>query len=290
MLAFPSCKAPPASHRDTITIASQGIQLRFGPAVNWQRTWRPLGQPPLALLQPAVGPIIGLMSRSAPVPVVDLWHVSAEDIGDVRLNECLRLLAPAEAARARRYVFERHRRQSIVAWGMLRKLLSKYAAVVPQSLVFGRNAYGKPHLAEPADSPIQFNMSHTDGMILYAVTRDRPIGVDVEDTQRRGGGIELARRFFAQAEVAALEALPPQAQHDAFFRFWTLKEAYTRPSGRGCRYRCRASPSHSARAARQPWPSRSRTTAARTRGSLPSCDWATGIGPPWQSGLCSGRR
>ncbi len=173
------------------------------------------------------------MSRSAPVPVVDLWHVSAEDIGDVRLNECLRLLAPAEAARARRYVFERHRRQSIVAWGMLRKLLSKYAAVAPQSLVFGRNAYGKPHLAEPADSPIQFNMSHTDGMILYAVTRDRPIGVDVEDTQRRGGGIELARRFFAQAEVAALEALPPQAQHDAFFRFWTLKEAYIKALGSG---------------------------------------------------------
>jgi 4'-phosphopantetheinyl transferase len=173
------------------------------------------------------------MSPSASVQIVDLWHVSAENIAEPRLNECLRLLAPDEAARARRYVFEQHRRQSVVAWGMLRKLLSKYTAVAPQSLVFGRNAFGKPHLVEPADSPIQFNMSHTHGIILYAVTRDCPIGVDVEDTQRRGGGIELARRFFARVEVAALETLPPQVQHDAFFRFWTLKEAYIKARGLG---------------------------------------------------------
>ena len=173
------------------------------------------------------------MASSAPVQVVHLWHVAAEDIDEPRLNECLRLLALDEAARARRYVFEQHRRQSIVAWGMLRKLLWKYTAVAPQSLVFGRNAHGKPHLVEPADSPIQFNMSHTHGMILYAVTRGCPIGVDVEDTQRRGGGMELARRFFAEAEVAALEALPPPAQHNAFFRFWTLKEAYIKARGLG---------------------------------------------------------
>ena len=116
---------------------------------------------------------------------------------------------------------------------MLRKLLSRYTAVAPRSLVFGRNAYGKPHLVEPADAPIQFNLSHTHGMILYAVTRGCPIGVDVEDLQRRSGGMELARRFFAGAEVAALEALPPQVQHDAFFRFWTLKEAYIKARGLG---------------------------------------------------------
>ena len=173
------------------------------------------------------------MSRSAPVQVVDLWHVSAENIDEPRLNECLRLLAPDEAALARADVFAQHQRQSIVAWGTLRKLLSKYTAVAPQSLVFGRNAYGKPHLVEPADTPIQFNMSHTQGMILYAVTRGCPIGVDVEDTRRRAGGMELARRFFAQAEVAALEALPTHAQHDAFFRFWTLKEAYIKARGLG---------------------------------------------------------
>ena len=33
--------------------------------------------------------------------------------------------------------------------------------------------------------------------------------------------------------MAALEALPPQVQHDAFFRFWTLKEAYIKARGLG---------------------------------------------------------
>ena len=77
-------------------------------------------------------------------------------------------------------------------------------------------------------------------MILYAVTRGCPIGVDVEDITAAEWRHGLARRFFARAEVAALEALPPQVQHDAFFRFWTLKEAYIKARGLGLRYRCRA--------------------------------------------------
>ena len=128
-----------------------------------------------------------------------------------------------------------HQRQSIVAWGTLRKLLSKYTAVVlvvarfrPQRLRQAAPARGR---AEHAD-PVQ-HVAEPQGMILYAVTRGCPIGVDVEETRRRAGGMEPVRRFFAQAEVAALQALPTHVQHDAFFRFWTLKEAYIKARGLG---------------------------------------------------------
>lgn len=77
-----------------------------------------------------------------------------------------------------------------------------------------------------------FNLSHTDGLVVLAVAR-RPIGVDVEWVARPGRTVELADRYFARAEVAALRALPEAAQRDRFFELWTLKEAYIKARGLG---------------------------------------------------------
>jgi 4'-phosphopantetheinyl transferase len=44
---------------------------------------------------------------------------------------------------------------------------------------------------------------------------------------------QLARRFFAPAEAAAVVAAPPEKQTELFFRFWTLKEAYIKALGTG---------------------------------------------------------
>jgi 4'-phosphopantetheinyl transferase len=64
--------------------------------------------------------------------------------------------------------------------------------------------------------------------MLCGVTLDRAIGVDVEDSRRRVEGPGIARRFFAPAEVRALER-----GELAFFELWTLKEAYIKARGQG---------------------------------------------------------
>jgi 4'-phosphopantetheinyl transferase len=45
--------------------------------------------------------------------------------------------------------------------------------------------------------------------------------------------LQLARRYFAPVEVEALEGLSPDEQHAAFFRLWTLKEAFVKARGQG---------------------------------------------------------
>ena len=43
----------------------------------------------------------------------------------------------------------------------------------------------------------------------------------------------MARRYFAPAEVAALERWPAEQQKQRFLQFWTLKEAYIKARGMG---------------------------------------------------------
>jgi len=43
----------------------------------------------------------------------------------------------------------------------------------------------------------------------------------------------LVKRFFSPKERAQYEALPPDQQHDAFFRGWTRKEAFIKATGKG---------------------------------------------------------
>jgi 4'-phosphopantetheinyl transferase len=57
--------------------------------------------------------------------------------------------------------------------------------------------------------------------------------VDVERLRALGNADELARRFFAPAEVAALAALPEAERLPGFYRLWTCKEAVLKATGEG---------------------------------------------------------
>ena len=66
-----------------------------------------------------------------------------------------------------------------------------------------------------------------------AFTTGAEVGVDVERLARRTATMDVARRFFAPAEVATLERVPEAAREETFFAFWTLKEAYLKARGLG---------------------------------------------------------
>jgi 4'-phosphopantetheinyl transferase len=118
---------------------------------------------------------------------------------------------------------------------MVRTVLSKYADVAPRDWRFAANEYGKPSIAAEHTKAkgVEFNLSHTEGLIVLGVTRGRALGVDVENTVPREVDLEVADRFFARTEVAALHMLPGHQQEQRFFEYWTLKEAYIKARGMG---------------------------------------------------------
>ena len=139
-----------------------------------------------------------------------------------------------ERARARRFHFERDERHFIVARGILRILLGRYMQVQPKQLVFTYNPYGKPSLDETfgCERP-RFNLAHSRGLVYYAISGSRDVGIDVEYIIPGIEVQQLAERFFSPAETDELLALPKELQLEAFFNCWTRKEAYIKARGEG---------------------------------------------------------
>jgi 4'-phosphopantetheinyl transferase len=99
---------------------------------------------------------------------------------------------------------------------------------------FTYGPHGKPALAgKNASSRISFNLSHSFGLAVYAFSKGRDLGIDVEHVQPESAGEDIARRFFSPREVGDLRSLPPEARTEAFFLCWTRKEAYIKALGTG---------------------------------------------------------
>jgi 4'-phosphopantetheinyl transferase len=129
---------------------------------------------------------------------------------------------------------ERQRTEYTLSHGILRLVLSEYAPVKPEMWEFSAGRWGKPKISRPVtDPPLWFNLSHTDGFIACVAGRVPEVGVDVENTGRKISYATIAKHSFAPAECDYLRNLPTHLQRDAFFRIWTLKEAYAKATGEG---------------------------------------------------------
>ena len=144
-------------------------------------------------------------------------------------------LADDERERAQAFCLPRDRDRFILARGILRALLARYLGADPQEIRLRYERHGKPALApESALLGLSFNLSHSDGLALFAITRGRRVGVDVERVREDELSLtEIARRSFAPREARTLTALPAPARPRAFFACWTRKEAYLKARGDG---------------------------------------------------------
>ena len=111
-----------------------------------------------------------------------------------------------------------------------RQVLSRYADVPPGDWAFEKVGEGKPRLLDPP-LPLDFNLSHSVDWMVCAVSGGVPVGVDIEHLARKRDVMRLARRFFGEGEVEALERLADGEQRQGFFDLWTLKESAVKARG-----------------------------------------------------------
>ena len=166
---------------------------------------------------------------------IHLWQYPIDEPADApRLVRAIALLDDTERRRHAAFHIEKPRTEYALSHAILRLALSEYASVSPQDWRFVAGPWGKPEIVSPAlQTPLWFNLAHTNGFTACAVGRDRDLGVDVENVNRTTSYQDLARRFFAPQEYEYLENLPLGLQREAFFRIWTLKEAYIKAEGKG---------------------------------------------------------
>ena len=130
--------------------------------------------------------------------------------------------------KAMSFKFEKGRMQSLGV-GLLLQQACKEAGFegADEHIAYGEN--GKPYLVDCPD--LQFNLSHS-GERVMAVISPFEVGCDVEIIKGDRG--RLAERFFKPEESAWIKHFKtPEAQSEAFYRLWTLKECYMKVTGRG---------------------------------------------------------
>ncbi len=160
---------------------------------------------------------------------VYLWRADL-DRPPVPFEALAGTLSPGENARADRLRRPLDRSRFVAARGLLRLLLGQALDLTPHSLRFTYGPYGKPALA--GDGP-RFNLSHSDGQALFAVSDTREVGVDIEHVRDDIPVTSLASRFLPPPAPAALAALPPAARPAAFCRAWVRHEAALKAYGSG---------------------------------------------------------
>ena len=163
---------------------------------------------------------------------VHVWRAPLSGSSEMR-RHFEEILSPDERTRANRFHFECHRDRFIRARGVLRRLLGGYLGADPAALVFAYSSFGKPALAGEHASGLAFNVSHSEDLALFALSRRGDLGVDVEAIRSLPDRDSLARELFCHGEVRSLDALGAELKDDAFFSCWTRKEAFVKAIGDG---------------------------------------------------------
>ena len=168
---------------------------------------------------------------------VHLWYVYNEDIRDSNLLfQYYNILNEDERRQQNRFHSEKDRHQYLITRVAIRTILSEYVREIePAEWIFNKNSYGKPYIdSMPSDIlNLSFNISHTNQLIVIAITLERAIGVDVENMSRAEEVSDIAEYFFSPIEKKQLFSLSSSKFLNRFYDLWTLKEAYIKALGMG---------------------------------------------------------
>lgn len=147
-------------------------------------------------------------------------------------SELFLLLNEDEKNRANRFQYAVHKKRFIATRSALRQLLGVYLGIAPDKIEFGYDEYEKPFLKTANSLALQFNLSHSEDIAVYAFTLEHPIGIDIEKIQPTFSQ-GVAERFFSPKENEALKHLSTREQVVGFYRLWSRKEALIKAIGKG---------------------------------------------------------
>ena len=148
-------------------------------------------------------------------------------------SRCAEVLSDDELMKARRFM-ARDDMVHFIQRRAFRRYCGSLAVGAQGSLSridFAEKENGRPYLLNFPN--LWFSFSSNRFGFLGAWSSTHAIGVDIEDTTRNVEPVELAQRFFSEAEANVVESADGQARLRTFFQLWCLKEAALKSIGEG---------------------------------------------------------
>ena len=162
-------------------------------------------------------------------PVIFLIHT--ESYSPTEVLSFHQLLSAQEQKKGARFRFEHHRNSYLITHGVLRTILGKYLNLEPVEIEFVSNDFGKPSLGDQYPK-VYFNLSHSAGLSVVALSGESEIGVDIEKSDPEFDFELIAGAHFSKAENRFIDA-PVAGSRERFYRLWTRKEALLKAIGTG---------------------------------------------------------
>jgi len=165
---------------------------------------------------------------------IAVWWMATDTVRPGDLHRWFETLDELERQRSASFHLEVDRRDFVAAHALLRSMLTYYANLPEHSWRFVIEANGKPSIdPDLGCDELRFNLSHTHGLVAVAVASRGLIGIDAERVDPAKVDFNVAKEYFAAAELQILQKAPPAQRPAYFYRLWTLKEAYIKAIGTG---------------------------------------------------------
>lgn len=167
-----------------------------------------------------------------------LWRTKVSEHTN-NMDHYWHLLTKDEQVHAKAFYFAEDSNRYIVTRAILRKLIAGYLGIFPQDILFQYTKYGKPYLClnlKNNSQLLKFNLSHSKDAIIYGITKNINIGVDIEFINKDFAIDDLVEQCCSRQEQNTLITLLDEQKYSYFYNLWVVKEALVKAMGLGLSY------------------------------------------------------
>jgi len=120
---------------------------------------------------------------------------------------------------------EKRKKEFTLSRYILRHLLN-----VSSEIEFSKNTNGKLFI----EGEKEFNISHSQGYIVCAVSDKCNVGIDIEADNKENSFLEISKKYYHEIENKYIRSFSEaKDQQQAFLKLWTLKESMFKLFGLG---------------------------------------------------------
>lgn len=139
------------------------------------------------------------------------------------------LLYKKEKVRADAFKNLLAKKEYIYARLLSRFLIRTYRDSLSEEITYNYNSYNKP-----SSEGIEFNISHSDGLLAIVLHPSSVLGIDIQKEKKIPNLDRISKNVFNQEELVLLDEEPDDYKKlQVFFNLWTRKEALMKALGIG---------------------------------------------------------
>ncbi len=151
------------------------------------------------------------------------FSIIPEFISESEINKAISQLPNSIKTHLPTYLNPKNKYLSLIAWLMIKKLISDYNMDENTILEIKKNEFGKPYHPN-----LYFNYSHSGNVVICAASKNIQLGIDVENI--RDIKPDEYNNCFTEVEK---DKIINSINNHLFFELWCKKESVAKADGKG---------------------------------------------------------